>query len=246
MSEINAAKNRLIDELWLDLGVKGGKVLFPRLKKNKNMKMLTLTNDENYNEINKFVENRLTLKRFIYAWNHDRFKAIRLETEGVASAVLGPARFEETIITLTDEVIGKSPFDILNLDFSSQDPELENGRLEKEILGLETAIKIQHENKQEKKGYILFFTTLINSRELSCETLIENCLNIKVHGWTETIRFEGNPSNITEHSKKAEIIESILEQLASKYNFYIENEKLEIGLNGEKSILSIGAIIIYR
>ena len=164
----------------------------------------------------------------------------------MAKEILGPTCFEETITTYSDEVIDKFPFDILNIDFSSQDPESEDGRLEKEILGLENAIKIQKDRQQDKIGYVLFFTTLLNSKELSCETLIENCRNVRVQGCNENIRFEGNPNNITEHSKKIEIIESIFGQLSNKYTYQIELEKFVVGLNREKSILSIAAIIKHR
>lgn len=245
MDEINTVKDLLIGKMWVKTAQKGGKILFPRLRKNKNMKMFTLTNDDNYNEINKFTENKITLNRFVYAWNHDRFKALRLETEGKAN-MLGPTRFEETMSTSSEEIIDLFPFDILNLDFSSQDPELEVGRLEKEISSLENTIKIQKEKKQDKRGYVLFFTTLINSNELNCETLIENCNNVRIQGWNGNLRFEGNPNNIMDIPKKVKIIESILIQLSNKYNYCIKLEKMEYKLNGEKLLLSIAAIIKHR
>ncbi|MHA1267871.1 MAG: hypothetical protein ACTSRS_21755 [Candidatus Helarchaeota archaeon] len=246
MTEINTVKDLLIDRLWLKSVLKGGKEFFPRLRKNKNMKMLTLTNDDNYNEINRFIEKKLTVTRLIYAWNHDRFKALRLETEGKAKRILGPTRFEETIVTSEDEIIDKFPFDILNLDFSSQDPESEVGRLERELLGLEKTIKLQKEKQHDKRGYVLIFTTLINSRQVNCQTLIDNCRDIRVQGWNGNLRFEGNPVDVTEQTKKVEIIESILDQLSNKYNYYLELEKIEIELNKGKSILSIAAIIKHR
>lgn len=246
MPEMNLIKNRLIDDLWIPTSLEGGKLFYPKLRKNKKMKILALTCDDNFNEVAKFIENKISQKGLITIWNYDRFKATRLDSEGIAGKVLGATRYEESIQGENHKVVEYFPFDILSLDFSSQDPEIENGRIEKEILGLEKTIKIQREKSQGISGFILLYTTLINSKELNCATIIENCGNIRVQGWRNGIIFNGIPEITTDYESKIRIIESVLNQLSSKYNFDIQLNRISIELENLKYIYSFAGIIKYR
>lgn len=241
MSEITSIKNKLIEKLWIPKAIKGGSIFYPRLIKNKKMKLLTLTNDENFKEIGKFMENKLTHKQLVIAWNHDRFKAIRLETE--ACKTLGATRYEDSIVTSSHPVFDHFPFDIINLDFSSQEPESENGRIENEIRGLEKTIQMQKERGQDLEGFVLIYTTLINSRELNCETIIQNCDRTRIQGWSG-LSLNGFTPNATDQTEKIRIIETVLNQLSFKYNYNIELNKANIELSEEEELIcSIAGII---
>lgn len=246
MTQISAIKENLINQLWLRIANEGGKQLIPRLRANKKMKTLTLTNDTNYNEIPGLISSHLTQKPLVYAWNHEYFKFIRLETEGIANKVLGTTRYEDSVHESSGELLDHFPFDLVNLDFSSQDPESENGRLERELNGIEATIKLQKEKRDTKKGYVLIYTTLINSKELDCSVLTQNCRNFSVSGWTKDIQLNGNPTVVTDYNKKVIIIESILSQLSEKYGYDIEIEKMECEHEEGKRICSIAGIMKYR
>jgi len=246
MSDVNSIKNELIENLWIRAAKKGGDTFFPRLKKNKKMKVLTLTSYPNYNEVQKLIDSKLTQKGNVFVWNHDNFKAIRLDSDGKVNKVLGATRYEDSITDSSHEMMERFPFDFVNLDFSSQDPESEDGRLEHEIKSLEYTIKLQKEKRSEKKGYVLIFTTLINSKDLNCDDLIQNCRGVAVNGWTQDLGFRGNPTVVTEYLKKVEIIESILNQLSEKHQYDIEIEKIEREQQEGKHICSIAAIIKHR
>lgn len=246
MPDINSIKNELIENLWVEVAEKGGDIFFPRLRKNKKMKVLTLTNDTNSNEVQKLIDSKLTQKGNVFVWNHDNFKAIRLDSEGKVNKVLGATRYEDSVTDSSHELMEHFPFDFVNLDFSSQDPESEDGRLEREIKSLEYTIKLQKENRDGKKGYVLIFTTLINTKDLNCDALIQNCRGIVVNGWTQDLGFQGNPTVVTEYLKKVEIIESILNQLSEKHQYNIEIEKMEREHQEGKHICSIVGIIKHR
>lgn len=246
MPDVNSIKNELIENIWIRAAKKGGDTFFPRLRKNKKMIALTLTSDTNYKEVQKLIDSKLTQKGYVFVWNHDNFKAIRLYSDGKVKKVLGATRYEDSITDSSHELMEHFPFDLVNLDFSSQDPESEDGRLEREIKSLEYTIKLQKEKRDKKKGYVLIFTTLINSKDLNCDTLIQNCRGIAVNGWTQDLVFQGNPTVVTEYSKKVEIIESILNQLSEKHQYNIEIEKMEREQEEGKHICSIAGIIKHR
>lgn len=246
MPNINSIKNELIDNLWIGAAKKGGDTFSPRLRKNKRMKVLTLTNDSNYKEVQKFIDSKLTHKGNVIIWTHDFIKAYRLDADGKANKVLGSTRYEDSVNNSSHELIENFPFDLINLDFSSQDPESEDGRLEREIKSLEYTIKLQNEKRNGKEGYVLIFTTLINSKNLNCDVLIQNCRSITVNDWTNDISLQGCTSVITDYSKKVEIIELILNQLAEKHRFTIEIEKMERKQQEGKHICSIAGIIKHR
>jgi len=246
MPDINVIKDRLINELWIPTALEGAKQFKPKLRKNKKMKILTLTCDDNFNEVTKFIENKISQKGLITIWNYDRFKATRLDSEGVAGKILGATRYEESIKGGSHEVVEYFPFDILCLDFSSQDPESENGRIENEIHGLEKTIGIQRDKGQGKKGFILLYTTLVNSKELNCRILINNFDSIRVEGWRNSLVFNGLPEIVTDHDSKVRIIESVLNQLCTKYNLDIQLTRVVIELQNAELIYSVAGIIKYR
>ena len=171
MSEVLDLKDRLIKELWLPKTQEGSNIFFPRLKENKKMKLLTLTSDTNFQEIVEFEENNLTEKECIVVWTHSHIKKLRLETELSPAKVLGATRYENSTLRSSFAISEHFPFDIINLDFSSQQPDLESGRIEKEIQSLEKTIRLQREC--QRTGFMLIYTTL----QMEKMTCIESVLN---------------------------------------------------------------------
>jgi len=242
MIEIASIKDKLIDELWLPIAMKGGSTFYPRLIKNKKMKMLTLTHHNNCHELEKFIKNKLTKKELITGWNRETNEAIRLECERLESA-RGGYMYEDTIQDNQSGIQDEFPFDILNLDFSSQNPELEEGRIEKEILGIEHTIKIQ--SAKGNKGMVLIYTTILKSKPLNPPIIKRRSDDIRIQGW-KGLSINGLPSNITDCNEKIRCTDKIFQQICFKYQY--ENvgnvESLCVGLsNSPGYILSIAVLL---
>jgi len=216
MPRISEIKTQLINNSWLPNVKVGGEILYPKLRKNKKMKLLTLTDDTNFQEITIFEQNNLTSKDYIIVWTHSHIKKLRLETELSPAKVFGPARYEDSILGPSFSLDNHFPFDIINLDFSSQNPDLESGRIEKEIQCLEKTIMLQmvHGNK----GFILMYTTLLNSNNLDYINMVNTSNAIHMPGWSGL-----NPNDfsasITDHMGKSRCLENVLNKICSKYNY---------------------------
>jgi len=243
MREWCNAKNKLINELWLPSTIRGGNFFYPRII-NKKMKFLTLTNDENFEEVIEFTKNKLIVKQSVFAWIYNRIKAWRIDSEGRVFKVFPANKYEESISS-SHEISQYFPFDIINLDYSSQDPEIENGRLEKEIIGLEKTIKLQKQKRGDKKGFILILSTIINSKEIDRSEIVSNCNELRMGRWGG-LSLDGFEPKISDKQDKIKIVESILNQLASKYDFEIDSEKKFFKIDDDEYIFSIVGIISYR
>jgi len=221
MSEIILLKNQLIDTLWLPIVKRGGDIFYPRLRKNKKMKVLTLTNDRNFQEIKKFIENNLTTKERVFVWNHSLIKKLRLETELSPAIVLGTTRYEDSISSSSFSLRTYFPFDVINLDFSSQDPDLERGRIEKEIQSLEKTVKSQKEKGNER--FVLIYTTLLNSNNLDYRSIVNRSNAIQVARWSG-LSLESFPSSIVDPIEKVECISTVLSKICLKFDYDAEIE----------------------
>jgi hypothetical protein len=227
----NAFKNKLVDGLWLPIAKKGGKVIYPRLKKNKRMKMLTLINDSNFQEIFKFEENDLTTRDRVFVWTYSYLKKSRLEPELDPAKVFGSTRYEDSILRQSFSLSGNFPFDLINLNFYSQDPELECGRIEKEIESLEKTIRLQREN--ENKRFILIYTTLLNSNNLDYRS-ITNTLGLSSQNF---------PLTITRQTEKIRCIKKVLDEICSRYDYTSEFREKRYPVDRGKYIWSIAGLV---
>ena len=120
MVSIESIKDELIEELWIPLIKEGAQKFYPKLKKNKKMKLLSLTDDSNFNEIIRMEEeklNRMAEDNVLWTTNH--LKRIRLETEAVG-IIFSDAFYGDSIEDTSDGIPTHFPRDILNLDFSFQ------------------------------------------------------------------------------------------------------------------------------
>ncbi len=243
MSDIAAIKNQLIDEMWLPIAERAGRTFRPHLKKNKKMKVLTLTNDKNFREVIELVRHKITRKDLIYGWHKARATAFRLEVEGKMATVFPGMTYEDSLETETHEITNEFPFDIINLDFSSQNPERINGRIEREIRSLEKTLKVQTE--LDVDGMALIYTTLLDSANISTTKIKANSDGINVSGWPG-LRFNGIPATISQEDKKTRCLKDILEQFINKYSCEnvgaIESSAKNLS-NGSGTICSLGVIL---
>lgn len=240
MSQFIKIKDSLIADLWIPTIKRAGSMFYPRLKKNKQMKLLTLTSDENFKEIDSIISEKISEKSITYPWNYDRLKKIRLESEGLDN-VLGATKYEDSIMSTTHDIQNYFPFDIINLDFYSQDPITQSGRFEKEIMGLDQTLSLQSSKGSNKLGFVLIFTSIINGLAINCNDIIENSGKIKVDGWTSLSISENGI--IVDFKKKILVVESVSKQLALKYGYKLEMDKKEHNIVvNEKSVYSLACI----
>lgn len=224
MSEISEIKAQLLNGLWLPNVKKGGEIFHPRLRKNKKMKLLTLTDDGNFQEVVRFEENYLITRDRTIAWTHSHLKKLRLETELSPARVFGTTRYEDSISSSSFSLSGYFPFDIINLDFSCQNPDLESGRVEKELESLERTIKLQTEHNN--MGFVLIYTTLLNSNNLDCTNIVTTSNAIHVPQWSG-LDLGGFPPSIVDHMEKIRCLKSVITKLCLKYSRCAHNDEFK-------------------
>jgi len=242
MIDISSIGNQLIDELWLPIAKEGGSMFYHTRKKNKEMKMLALTQHKICREIMKeFTKNKLTRKELILGWNRGTNEAIRLECEGLESVISGYA-YEDTMKDNPSDILDKFPFDILNLDFSSQNPELEDGRIEKEVISVEHTVRIQSEKGNKKM--VLIYTTVLNSNPLSYPAIKQGSDDIRVQEW-DGLSINGLPPSMGDNEEKIECLKRVFEQMCFKYRYQmIKNSIAKRPLSSSsKLIFSIGMLL---
>lgn len=215
MVNVDSLKDRLIAELWLPIAIEAGTGFYPRLRKNKKMRLFSLTNDRNFNEIVKFEENKLTQREDVAVWTKDTLKRIRLETESI-DIVLGGSLYEQSIWGNNCPLHEHFPMDIINLDFTSQDPDLGNGRIEKELESLEKTVNLQ--NQKQGKNFLLMYTTIIDSNNLNKDGVIHTSDSIRVNGWSGLNINNFSQPLIDENSKKS-FIEELIKKICQKYGY---------------------------
>ncbi len=240
MPDYNQIKTQLVRDLWFPTIKNGGDILYPRLKKNKKMKVFTLTTDTNFEEIVTLVSNKLTQREAISAWTYSHIKKVRLETDIAPSAVFGTSRYEDSISSASFPLNDCFPFVVTNLDFSSQDPPFDDGRVEKEIISVEKTIKLQKNRNND--NFVLIYTTILNSNNLNLTVLCSASDTIQVSGW-QGLTIDGFPSNISDNNQKINCIEIILGKMAQKYNYHCNFNKMNMSLNGEKIVFSIAGLL---
>lgn len=243
MSQISSTKNKLVNDLWIPAASKGASIFHSKFRKNKRMKVLTLTSDDDFQEVTKIIRSGLSEKRLVTGWNYDYFKIIRLDSEGKMGRVLGATRYEDSIGSPEHPIVDLFPFDVINLDFSSQDPERERGRVEKEILGVEETMKLQKAKGANQIGFVLLYTTSLNSKSINLHSLVQESDDIRVSGW-QGIRLNGFSSAITVTQRKVSLIEDFIRELCRKYQYKIEIEKAIHNIPSEGfDIYSIACLI---
>lgn len=241
MPNVICSKGKLLDDLWLPMAHKCGNTILPRSKKNRQMKLLTLTSDKGYQEITKLEENDLTNKERVTAWTYSHIKKLRLETEISPVRVVGTTRYEDSVSSSSFSISGEFPFHIINLDFSSQDPNLETGRIEKEIKSLEDTLRLQKQTGGS--GFVLIYTTVLNSNHLNYGDIVQTSNSLLVSGWPG-LSMTDFPCEITDQMDKGHCIEVVLGKILLKYGYNCEIHSKHIPLESEgKCVFSVAAVV---
>lgn len=244
MIDIPPHKHVLVDKLWLTTAQKWSTVLRPRVRKNKRLKLLTLTNDASFEEVTKLEEEELTEKECVVAWTHSHIKKLRLETEISPARVIGIARYETCASNPSFVIKGQFPFDIVNLDFSSQEPVFELGRVEEEIRSLEDTIKLQSDTGGD--NFIMVYTTVLNSNDLDYSSIVHKSNNMPVLDWSGLSPDEF-PTKIAEQVEKMRCIEATVSSMCFKYKYNVEIESQSILLSKDrKYMLCSIAVFAHR
>lgn len=238
MSEIDVIRSQMLQETWMPMTKKVGGIYFPR-RKNKDLKVLFLLSDFNLNDYRLYLNENVTKQELIYAWNNDFLKCFRLETELGTSRVCGKSRYENSISNSNFELKDSFPFHIINLDFTSQRPNSDIGRIEKELKSIEKTLILQ-----ENIDFMLVYTTLLDNVELDLKRVLSESDKAMLRGWPG---LDIDPSYlnspIKENTRKIDGIIKVLHQLFIKYNYRCESTDRYHSLDNGNYIFSMGAIL---
>jgi hypothetical protein len=183
--------------------------------------MLSLTSDENFVEIPAFVDAKLTLRDTVFLLTYSNFRRMRLESEGFE--VLTTARYEDIISSTSNELTESFPFEILNLDFLSQDPTAHDGRVEREIESIEITFKLENERQSGAlRGFILIYTTLIDEKTIDLRGLVTKLNSHSVDGWSG-MNPSHYPNAATTLDQKLSSLEKLVKDMAAKYGYTVIN-----------------------
>jgi len=233
-------KSSLIEQLWIPTCVKGGMVLSKK-KKRKELTVLTLTSRSNCDEVRRFIEEGLTERELTYVWTGSYYERVWLETELGDVHFIGPERLEDAVHNFNGSLNNAYPFHIINLDFSSQNPVLEEGRIEQELESLETII---YNQSRKNVDFILIYTTILDGHHIDVTNICDASEQQMLLGWpgiTLDERFLQGP--VCDLEDKVEVIEAIIIEMANKYNYKIELKTLTVPDENIGAILSVASLI---
>ena len=238
MINVDALKDRLITELWLPIAIEAGTGFYPKLRKNKKMRLFSLTNDRNFNEIVRFEENKLTQrKRGSMDQRYIKKDKIR---DGIYRYCFRGSPYEQSILGNNCPLQEHFPRDIINLDFTSQDPDLGNGRIEKELESLEKTVKLQ--DQKQGKNFLLIYTTIIDSNNLNKGGVIQTSDSIRVNGWSG-LNINNFLQPISDESRKEAFIAETIQRMCQKYGYRssrTDNKVVDIPIRNEKLYSMVG------
>jgi len=213
---LNPLKDHLLENLWCPMCMEGGKVFYPRLRKNKKMKIFTLTNDVNFREIPFFIDNKLIQEEEHLVWTSTSLKKIRLETELSDVRVLQGLFKEEEHSRNPHFLEEYFPKDILNLDFSSQNQEsLCEGEIKKELESMDGIIGL--EDRKGANGFVLIYTTILEEAGDLNVNEIKISLGLNELGQEENV--EESVQTISTLEDKKRNIYNLMKRICKKYNY---------------------------
>lgn len=241
MSEFDIVKSQFIQDLWLPCVRKCGDYFVPRKRKNKELNVFTLTSDTNFQEISSFIKNGLTKQEKIYAWTYSHIKRMRLETELSDVNFLGLSKYETSVANPNFRLKAHFPFHIINLDYLCQEPRREQGRLEKELIGLERTISFQRDRRSE---CVLIFTTLLNGHTMDLQAICDESDGIRMPHWRGLLNDGRDKSTpISDNQQKITILNEILTDFSGKYFYSTELRTKSIPLpNGAIAYSSVAIL----
>lgn len=214
MHNLSLIKDHLLENLWCPICIEGGAIFYPRLRKNKRMKIFSLTNDSNFSEISKLIEHKLIEEGAHLIWASTSIKKLRLETE-LSEKVLHGFFQDEPHLAIPHFLEEDFPKDILNIDFSSQNLELLEGDICKELEGVEGLIQLEKEKDME--GFIIIYTTILNEEDGLDIEETEQELSSSAQE-VQNIQEEVIPQNAIIEHKRNKILK-IIEGICNKYDY---------------------------
>lgn len=243
MPNASTLKDKLIDKLWLPEVKEAKKLIYPRRRKNARMSLLTLTDGIDMKEIFKFEEEKLIERQDVIAWVKTMIKRSRAEAESVGN-VLDGSVYDESFLGSSCPLNNHFPFDIINLDFHSQEPVNEQGRLEKEVEKLETIINLQKQSECNK--FILIYTTTIDACAFNTSTVFRVSDAVCVDNWGG-LNLSGFAETISTGNEKKRFLEAFVNEVSRKHGYKCERGIKQLSnesLAESESLCSLAVILV--
>ncbi len=216
MADIDTLRNELIEEHWFPIVKEAGGHFYNR-RKNKQMRLFTLSNGVVFTELIRLEAENLIKRGDAILWVSNMIKAVRAETES-RGAVLSGSICDESILGATSQLNPFFPRDILNLDFPSQDSNSNNSRLERELEKSEQFMSLQ--NLKHCIGFVLLFTTVINNEAINGNIVKNNSDAMREDGWGG-LALGNFPQSVVDNNQKLDFIKHILQSLCPKYKYRV-------------------------
>jgi hypothetical protein len=235
-------KDEMIEKLWLPKAKEAGSAIYPRRKKHARMRMLTLSDGLDLGEVFKLEEANLVTREDSVAWVSSMNKRWRVESENIGLVIDGHV-YDPSFLRSSCPLVSRFPFDILNLDFGSQDTDTNEGRTESEIMSFEKFIDLQ--KRTGKSSFLVIFTVLINSCGLDCARVVAESNGMRVNGWGG-IKSGEYPQRIEEQSEKTDFIQAIANSVIRKYGYSCSNGLVPLLSSDSNRILFSVAGVLVR
>lgn len=244
MVNVDVLKVRLIDELWLPKIKEVAAIFYPRRKKNVKLRLFTLSDGINFNDIMKYESERLILRADIVVWIISDFhKRIRVEAENVGVILEGDI-FSDTICDSTSHLCSNFPCDIVNLDFLTQESNSASQRIKSEIVCLEKNINLQ--NQKGVQSFLLLFTSIFDALPVEVNQIIQDSNAIQVQGWPG-LSLSSFPQSISDKNQLEEFLKTSTKQICQKYGYQnAVTDTLSIDVPNSQDKLFSMAIVVKR
>ncbi|NQU98428.1 hypothetical protein HQ533_03090 [Candidatus Woesearchaeota archaeon] len=232
-------KTEIVNSFWKNKFIKIGQLVFPR-KKYKSLKVLSLTNSRNIEEVKILIKDHLTSRAYLFAWCNDFIEALSLDAEAKFNEVLDAAKFEETFLSRTDhKVYACFPFHVLNIDFTSQAVESEDGRLEKELHSIEKVLLKQKETNGNN-AWLMLFTTLIDNTPVNVDDIKINSDQYTISLWSGMTFSKQGSLNDSDDIKN--ILMEFFHKMKDKYGLQVDIDSFTKPINSHE-VMSISIIV---
>jgi hypothetical protein len=233
------SKTEIANDFWRDKFIQIGKDIAPR-KKYKQLKVLSLTNSRNTEDVNILKKEHLSSRDNMFAWCNDYIEASSLEADSKFNEVLDAADFGEALINCTDHKVDSYfPFHILNIDFTSQAIESGAGRLEKELHSIERVLMKQKE-KNRNSGWLILVTTLIDNSNVDTSIIKTNSDQYIIDSWSGITLSKRSTLNTPDDIKS--IIIEFFQQLKLKYELQDDINSFTKPINSHE-IMSVSVLV---
>lgn len=243
MPNIDSIKAELIDKLWLPKVKEAKALICPRRKKNARMRLFTLTDGINLKEIFKLESENLIQKEDVVAWVQTMQKKFRVESESV-DCVLDGSVYDGSFLTPASQLYDRFPFDIVNLDFNSQESMQREGRIEAEVMMIERAIQLQYQTGG--RVFILIYTTILDTFDINGAEVMRVSDAIAINGWGG-LGLNQFANQITDSDQKMCFLQTFIEKLMQKYGYAsrgnVENLSYD-NIGGNNKLFSLVAILV--